>query len=153
MPFPSTLLHTNGVVATPGYSLFLLPWAGMKTATALVGRAQSSSGLGGGYGNSAGTQNSELAADVWLDTGTYKFALVYVKDSNAGIIDVQLDTVSKGTIDGYAAATAYNTYSELTGIAVTSGLKVFRTICSTKNASSTGYSQYLQSEAWIRTGA
>lgn len=145
-------LGRRGTAATPGYSVFIVPWAGSKANTTFDTRAQASSNLGGGRLESSGAQNSEVSWDIWLDAGTYKFALLHTQADNAGIYSVQLDTVEKGTIDGYNAV-ATVVYSEVTGIAVTAGLKTFKLKMATKHASSTSYQARVHSCAWIRTGA
>lgn len=144
-------LDSHGVVAKPGASVFLLLWAGVKANTNWATRNQSSLELGGGDHESTNAQNNEISTDIWLDDGTYKYAQVHFKDSNRGIYSVQLDAVEQGTIDGYSAGTVLNTYSEITGISITKGLKVFKLKMATKNGSSSGYIGGVNSCAWIRT--
>lgn len=146
-------LRNRGVVATPGYTVAIVPWAGSKTNTNFNTRAQDSTSLGGGILRNGGLQNAEVTWDVWLDAGTYKFALVYRKDTDAGIYTVTLNAVSQGTIDAYNAAGSFNNYSELTGLTVAAGLKELKLAILTKNASSTNYWAQVQSIALIRTGA
>lgn len=156
MPTPVVhVFRSRGIAALPGYSVFIEPWAGLKTSSGgAPTRTQSSAALGGGYyGTGVTTVNNYIETDIWLDVGTYKVALIYHKDTDAGIYDIQLDGVSKGTVDGYAAAATNNNYSEVTGIAVTKGLKVLKLNMGSKNASSSAYGMYLQSVAWIWTGA
>lgn len=149
----AVLTGPRGTAATPSYSVFILPWTASKANTNWSTRNQTSSALGGGYLSSAGNQNDEVSWDIWLDAGTYKFALIHVTNTNHGIYSVQLDAVEQGTIDGYSAGLTWNAYNEVTGIAVTAGLKTFKLKMATKNASSAGYGGHLMSCAWIRTGA
>lgn len=143
-----------GVAAEPSHSVFILPWAGSKANTNWSTRSQASTVLGGGTLRNDGSQNSEINWDIWLDAGTYKFALIHQKDSDRGIYSVQLNDVAKGTIDGYAASGVSNVYDEsVSGIAITAGLYEFSLKMLTKNASSTAYQAAIQSCAWIRTGA
>lgn len=147
---------SHGVAAKPGYSVFLLPWAGEFSKTDYGTRNQNSADLGGGYntnGNvAAGT--SLIAWDVWLEAGTYKIAIVGVTATNAGITTLQFDGVSKGTLDWYAGVAANNTYLELTGVVVpVAKLIRFQVAVLTKNGASTGGRVDLQSIAIIRTGA
>ena len=143
----------GGIAATPGYSIFLTPWAGVKAVGNFDSRAQDVAALGGGYWyNSAGALNDQYnPGDIWLDAGTFKYAQFHLQDTNRGIYSVQLDTVEQGQIDGYGTSSLY-TYSEITGIAVTTGLKVFLLKMAAKHASSTGYYGTHMTCAWIRTG-
>lgn len=151
MPSQGWWGHTRGTIATPGYSIFLTPWAGVKGGTANT-RSQTSILLGGGYfWTNPIAVNNDWSTDAWFDAGTYKFALIHYATGNAGIYTVKLDGSSQGTIDGFGAAA--NTYSEITGIAVTAGLKVVQVISATKNAGSSDYGNFSQTASWIRTGA
>lgn len=154
MPTPVVhVFRSRGIAATPGYSVFITPWTASKANTNWATRTQNSALLSGGWLQSSGAQNDEVSWDIWLDAGTYKFAMVHSDDSNRGIYSVQLDGVEKGTIDAYAAGNTHNVYDEITGIAVTAGLKVFKLKMATKNASSSAYFGVPISCAWIRTGA
>lgn len=154
MPTPVVaFFHSRGVVALPGYSVFILPFAGSFSNTNWSTRTQDSAKLGGGYLQSGGNQNDEIVWNVWLDAGTYKIALIYVKNTNAGIFSVQLDTVEKGTVDSYAASASSNNYDETVTATVTAGLKAVKLKMATKNASSSAYYGFIQSIALIRTGA
>lgn len=157
MPFPISLsFRTSGVRATPGYSLFLLPWAGIKAETGGYSqRNQSSTYLSGGHlNNGSSTQNDQFNDDCWLDTGTYKVALIYRTLASGGIFNIQFDSVLKGTLDGYSVGDTQNVYGEITGIAVPTAKVVnVKNIMATKNASSSSYLGSVQSIALIRTGA
>jgi len=154
---PTSVVHffrQRGVAATPGYSIFLTPWVGIKAATGFDTRFQTSAALGGGtWYNSGGAQNDEWTLDKWFDAGTYKAALLYYKASSQGIHSIQLDGVEQGQIDGYAAGASQNNYSEITGLSVTAGLKVIKDKIATKNASSSAYYGTSATLSWIRTGA
>lgn len=155
------LIRTSGTASTPagsdtpGYTWQYLPWMGSKANTGISTRGQNSAYLGGGSLNGTGAQNNTISWDIWLDAGTYKYAQVHVKSTDRGIYTVRLDGSSQGTIDGYVAAPAANTYTELTGITVASSAvaRTFSYIMAAKNAASVGYIDDVQSVAWIRTGA
>lgn len=150
----SAWFNTRGIAATPGYSVFILPWAGVKAHSGWETRDQGSALLGGGWLRSSGTQNNYIEWDIWLEAGTYKCALIYRRNTDAGIFHIQLDGVDKGTVDSYAAAFDNNNYTEVGSIAVASaGLKTFTLKMASKNASSSNYAGNIQSCAWIRTGA
>lgn len=100
----------------------------------------SSSAIMNGWKLSSGAQNAEISFDVFLAAGTWDVELLYVKDPASGIFSIQFDSVEKGTVDSYAAATAYNNRSTVSGITVTTSAKVRLTLkMATKNASSSSY--------------
>lgn len=153
MPTPVVgTLGRRGTAATPGYSIFHLPWAGVKAHSGFGTRTQDASFLSGGRLDNGGAATDYWEVDVWLDAGTYKLTLIYTTLTNAGIHNFTGINGSTQLIDAYAA-TANNVYSEITGITVTAGLKTIRDTMATKNASSTGHFGYVQSMALIRTGA
>lgn len=145
---------TPGGSDTPGYTWIYLPWMGAKSTTGFT-RSQGSTLLGGGKWESTGAQNDETAVDVWLDTGTYKIAVVHNENTSHGIETHSLDGTTVGTIDEYNAGGAQvNQYDEITGIAIaTAGVYEYKIKAATKNAGSSNYYLSLDSLAWIRTGA
>lgn len=103
---------------------------------------------GGTYGNhykgsvknSTGAQNAEISFPVVLAAGTWTFELLHWRDTNRGIYSVRIDGIEKGTIDGYAAASAANVRSTVTGIVVPATTKYTLAMrMATKNASSSSY--------------
>lgn len=147
--------RNRGIAATPGYFISGVQWSGAKATTGdTFARTQQSTSLGGGvYYPNSNTQNSTSDEDQWVAAGTLKIAVILEASPNKAIASIQFDGVTKSTHDGYNAGTVANTYSEVTGIANTAGLKVVRAINATKHASSTGYGMFLQSYAIVRTGA
>lgn len=105
--------------------------------------------------NGTGTaQNDEITFPVALATGTYKFEIYYVKGNNCGILTLQIDGSSVGTIDMYNGSTSYDISGSITGIVVaTAGLKTVSLKIATKNASSSNYRMNLTACSLIRTGA
>lgn len=132
-------------------SITFFPWQGTKSTVGTWARANVNTFLGMGYIASSGAQNDEATWDTWLDGGTWKIALVHTQDTNRGIYNLQLNGASQGTIDGYAAATTANVYSELTGLSVSTGLKTLKMLMATKNASASSYFATPQSIALIKT--
>lgn len=155
MAFPIRFgfIRNFGVAALPGYFIADTPWAGTKTNTNWAARGQDSGRLAGGSLNSSGAQNDEYTHDHQFQAGTYKHALIHRTDTDRGITSIQQDAVEKGTVDGYSSPAAGNVYAEVTGIAVTVGLKVVTYKMATKNASSTNFYGVPQTTAWVRTGA
>jgi len=147
-------MGTRGTVALPGYFIASTPWAGVKTVTASYTTSQESDELSGGiFRPGTGAQNDEYTCDFQFQTGTYKVAQIGEKNTNRGIASIQLDDVEQATIDWYNGASASGQYQEVTGIALTAGLKVAKTKGATKNASSSAYVLFIATEAWVRTGA
>jgi hypothetical protein len=145
-----------GGLDTPGYTWQLLPWLGQKTLVGSFVNVQNSAYLGGGrFTSNSAAQNDSAAWDVWLDAGTYKFAILHWTFTDGGIFSIQLDGVQQGTIDAYSAGSTFNIYSEVTGIVVSAVYtpRSFMLKMTSKNASSTGYWMRLQSMSWVRTGA
>ena len=146
--------RNSGTAAKPGYSVFIVPWAGSKANTRWATRAQSSGRLGGGsLDTDDRLVNASVTFDVWLDAGTYKIAAVHAIETDAGIISITGITGATQTIDTYNATPANNTYTEVGSLAVTAGVKTIVLTMATKNASSTNYGCRLNSLALIRTGA
>lgn len=143
---------TPGGTDTPGYTHELFPWMGTKSNTGWATRTQSSSELSGGRLDTDNTnQNNLITYDIWGETRTYKVALINDQNTDQGIYNI---TGINGTqtVDGYGALTS-NVYTEVTGIAVTEGLKTVQVQMATKNGLSTAYGARLQSIKWISTGA
>lgn len=139
---------------TPGYTWQFLPWMGEKAKGGVWARSQDSAKFGGGSYVSDVASGNYLEWDIWLDAGTYKFAGFGSQTTDAGIWSLLLNGVSKATIDMYAAAATANVYVEATAIAIAAaGVYTFRLTSTTKNASSTAFTMYPYSLAWIRTGA
>src|SRR3990167_3813455 len=130
MPFVASIANTN--------------WATRTTATdqLAMGRLITDSTA----------QNNAVSWPLYLDSVTWKCALIYGKDTDQGVFSIQLDDVEQGTVDAYAAAPASNNYSEVTGLAVSAaGVKTFELQMATKNASSSAYGGRLNSWAWVAT--
>lgn len=146
---------TPGGTDTPGYTWEWIPWMGAKGNTTWASRSQNSGHIGGGSHESTGAQNSEVDTDVWLDTGTFKWAVINYKASDAGIASLQIDGVEKATVDQYIAVATFNNYSEPTTTMTvsTAGVKDVKTVMSTKNASASNYTGRWNSMKIIRTGA
>ena len=156
MPTPIVgWFHSRGVIAiaTPGFFLADTPWAGTKTNTGYATRTQLSTVLGGGrLDTDNASQNNLFTEDRWFDAGTFKLALIHNKDTDHGIFNFT-GVSGTQTVDAYAASGSANNYSEVTGIAVTAGLKTVQNQIATKNASSTGYRGHLNTWVYLRTGA
>lgn len=136
------------------YTQGWFPWAATKANTGWSTRNQDGTALGMGWFKTNNTaQNNAFSNDFWLDSVTWKAALIHYTSTDRPIYSVQFDGVTQGTIDGYSAGSVLNVYSEVTGISVTTAsLKVVQVINATKNASSSAYNGNIMSIALIRTG-
>lgn len=93
-----------------------------------------------GYRTSSGAQNDEISFDLVLAKGTWSIETMYFKNTDSGIISVQIDGAQQGTIDTYAAALSRNNRSTISGIVISQAGKHRLTLKMTaKNASSTNY--------------
>jgi hypothetical protein len=105
-----------------------------------------------GTKDSGGAQNSEISWDLIIPAGTWRIDVMHRKGSDRGVYSVQIDAVEQGTIDGYAAATAYNQTGSVTGIAVaTTDKHTLKLKMATKNASSSSYVGSIQQVRMRRT--
>lgn len=87
---------------------------------------------------SDGAQNDSISFDFACEAGTYTIELLHLAYVNRGIYTIQVDGVSVGAIDGYAAAlTAAR--SRLAGVALTAGRHVITILMATQNVSASGY--------------
>lgn len=103
------------------------------------------------YRQSSGAVNDEVSWDLYIPAGTWSFTLYGYNGANRGIMTVQLDGVTAGTVDQYAAAGAA-TRGTIAGIVVAaSGVKTVRLLMATKNASSTSFFGELAGFSFYRT--
>lgn len=138
---------------------FIAPWSPPKATVGTWGfnSPAASAYLNGARNNNPAAQNDSIDWDVVLSAGTWNVSLLYAKTTGSGIVTVQLDDgagafTALGTVDAYAAATAWNNQSTITGFTVAAGIRrTLRLLMATKNASSTGYQINLQSIDFRRT--
>lgn len=88
--------------------------------------------------------------NVAMRAGTWTLDLFHRQDTANGIYSVQIDGVTVGTIDGYAAAPA-STLSSISFTVSTSGVHELRLAMLTKNASATQYAGLISGINMIRT--
>ena len=102
--------------------------------------------------NNAEAINDRINYKVFLAAGTYTFTLIGSKGNDRGILDLLLDSVSKGTIDLYNSVDVLNFQGSITGIVIPAdalievGIKV-----PSKNASSSNYKITLCMLTFFRT--
>lgn len=92
-----------------------------------------------GFYNSTSAQNDAFSYNVILAAGTWDCNMWVRKSTNTAIITLNMDGVSQGTVDTYAASVAYAQVA-ITGFTVSAtGKKVMQFKAATKNASSSNY--------------
>jgi hypothetical protein len=107
---------------------------------------------------SSAAVDSELQFKVALGSGVYRLDLLYLANTNIGILTAYLDGVSLGTIDGYAASAtkmpvnAGDAGSSIAGVVVsTPGIHTLKLKVTGKNASATQYYWQLSGLSVTRT--
>lgn len=89
--------------------------------------------------NTSGAQNDAWALDLIMAAGTWDAHFWIRKSTNTGIITLNEDGASKGTVDTYAAAAAAAKVSITGWTIATTGKKRMQILMATKNASSSNY--------------
>lgn len=79
------------------------------------------------------------AADFYAPASAYDVNVTYNKGPNAGIVDVQIDGVSIGTIDLYDAVDTGNHTASFTDVAISTGRHLLTLGVTGKNAGSSNY--------------
>lgn len=131
-----------------------MPWVAVKATVGSGGtRATGSTMLGmGEFYNTSGLQNDEFDWDIYLDSVTWKLAVVHLQFNDKAIMTFRFGGTTVGTIDAYNAANTSNNYHEVTGFAnATPQAGTFAIVAASKNASSSAYFMEPQSLAWIAT--
>jgi len=109
-------------------------WAWVKDTNVLT--------LQGYMANEATNADADnISFEVWLDAGTYSFAVNYSTDNNTGIVDIDIDGTEIVTaLDTYSAAVVYDVRNVTTSIAIAdSGLKTVRFTLDGKNGASSDH--------------
>jgi len=107
-----------------------------------------------GYLASDGTQNAEATWTVLLAPGPWTCRIAATSQSSFGIITIQLDGSTVGTVDLYNVSGAELDVGpfDVTGVTVSgTRKKTLRLLMATKNASSSGYTGRVRRIIWIRT--
>lgn len=106
------------------------------------------------YGSkiSSGAQNDQITWDIVLAAGTWTIELLHVQAADTGQYSVQLDSVEKGVVEGYASDFTYNALSTITGITIPLTKKIeIKLKMATKHNSSSGYYGRITAIALKRT--
>lgn len=145
-------IATLDVNAAEDWRIDIVPLAGTVAMTGSV-LAFAAAVLYGGYVyNSSAAQNDEYGWDVVLAAGTWRLDFVFRKNNNYGIVTVNLDGTSLGTVDEYNSSQTDGNVGSITGFTVaTTGKKRLSFKAATKNASSAGYFVVCQGLALTRT--
>lgn len=151
-------MDMNTSVPSGGHSVLIQPiacaWflasqAGVLTSKSTPTYYKDSNNWRGWYGSV--TQYNFVRTYVNLVSGTYTFRIVYVRNTDRGIITVKLNDAQITTIDTYSDSLTSGT-SEVDSISVTlTGVQKLELQMNTKNANSTNYQFEWVSAAFIRT--
>ena len=93
----------------------------------------------GYFYNSSGVNLDNFSIKFYVPAGTYTLQFNANKNTNKGIVDVDIDGVEKGSFDLYAATLNALNIAEITGLVLNSAEHTLRFRIDGKNASSTGY--------------
>lgn len=101
---------------------------------------------------STANQNDQFTVEQFLASGTFKIALLCGTYSNGGILTINMDSVTIGTIDTYSAGTVPSVML-LSANFTNSGTrkKSFQFIIASKNGTSTGYKMQIDEIYFVRT--
>lgn len=95
--------------------------------------------------NSPSALNDEINFDVILSAGTWTIEVMHDKGVDRGMVEVALDGVAVGTIDGYDAGGLYDVRSNISAVTIAAtGKKRLRLKVTGKNASATNHIFALQ---------
>lgn len=136
-------IQANGLPST------LAAPVGTWTPTYLA--ASDTGGVWSGWVNiSDGAQNDSISFDLACAAGTYTLELLHLPYTNRGIYTAQIDGVTVGTIDGYAASLTAGR-SLLPGVAIAAGAHTLTLLMAAKNASASGYLGMIERIVLTRT--
>lgn len=97
---------------------------------------------GSAISNTSNAVNDTRSWPFVSSAGVWAITLHTRQSTNVAIYTVQIDGVTVGTYDGYAAAIAYGK-GVISGIALSAGLHTIKIIALAKNASSSSYAMNL----------
>ena len=92
-----------------------------------------------------------ISVNIWAPAGIYTLRMNASKNTNRGIVDVDVDVVEVGTADLYAAGVDYLNMVEITGITLSAGFHTLRIRIDGKHASSSNYYLHISSISLLRT--
>lgn len=147
--------QTNGVKwsapLTP-WQIFINPWNDWSDSSGATAITAVTTIFNGGYLSTAGSQNNYISWKCLVGAGTWRISTIYYTAASFGIADVQIDGVSKGTIDAYSSGTVANVNDKtITFTTTVDAVVTLKYLMSTKNASSSGYGFRFQAISLTRT--
>jgi len=136
--------HSQADISGVGFQkAVILPWDydSIGQGTWSYGSFGGNQFLNGVFTNSAAPADGDnVSYKVYLAKGTYTLIVFGGKDTNAGIMDIDIDGTEVASFDQYADTQTTNVRFEKTGINITSdGIKTLRFRVDGKNANSTDY--------------
>lgn len=109
-------------------------------------------GFGGYWMNSTEANNDAFSFKIDIPAGTYTLVFWCKKNTDAPIVQFNLDTVEIASFDTYAGALSHENRLTQTGITIsTGGIKTLQVKCNGKNADATSYCMGFQMLLLIKT--
>jgi hypothetical protein len=105
------------------------------------------------FGNGTTALNKDgIDYKIFLAKGTYTFRCLAITNTNRGIIELLVDGVSQGTLDGYSGGAVNNVLQSIANIVITKSKIYTVTIqVNGKNASSSAYYITFSTVSFLRT--
>ncbi len=104
------------------------------------------------FRNITSANGDNFTCNFRCPTGTYKLRFNAGEADDRGIVDVDIDTVEKGSFDLYAAVPNETNIEEITGIVLSAGAHTLKFRVDGKNGSSTDYF-FLTQGIWLQRTA
>lgn len=124
------------VTDTP-WSHFL--WGGLFKSSSGFTLDVNTAQLMGGYAKGSAL-GDYLEWDIYLPAGSWDITMFGVRNTDSGIISVQLDGAEQGTADAWGGAMVYNyTWPPILAVVATSSKKTLRLKTIAQNPSSSGH--------------
>jgi len=95
--------------------------------------------------------NDAFSFLVYLDIGSYNINFLSYNYPGAGIVTLQVDGASVGTVDLYDAGGTYNNIGSVAITIAAAGTKTIKFLCATKNPSSSDYAMLINDVLIERT--
>jgi hypothetical protein len=125
----------------------------IQTSGTWTATQNSGSLYGGSILSNGAADNDEATWTISPIPGTYRMDIIFGKDANQGIVDIDIDGTEVDTFDTYDASVLDDLTRSTTGISVTStGTVPFTIRVDGKNASSSAHKAKIQFVSLTRVG-
>jgi hypothetical protein len=99
--------------------------------------------------NNTTNDGDNFSIKVRVPAGTYTVSCFYIKGLNRGVLDMDMDGVEIGSVDGYVAVNAYYTEWSVAGVVLTAGEHTIRIRVDGKNPASGDYAALIGLEGFM----